>query len=169
MFKNTFYIKAGKEHFYIRSLKSKNWIRCNSTFEIDENLRIKKITGFESSNSNVENKWTSSGTITRNPFGHPRVVVNEFEYFMPFVKTLLKELRQNVFQKPHGIIFHIDYNPIGGLSDIEIREIRLFLEHLGAKAIYIVNPEKSVSVEDVENFYGLSTKNKRQKDNIFWQ
>lgn len=168
MFKNSFYIKAGKKSFYIRSLKSKNWIKCNSTFETDDNNQIKKLIEFESNISTLKNKWNTTGTMEKSPFNHSRVVMHEIESLVPFVQTLLNELKQSILEKLDIIIFHIDYNPVDGLADIELREIRIFLEFLGARSIYIVNPEKNVSVDEVEHFYGSTSKIRRKKDDIFW-
>lgn len=174
---NSFYIKAGKNDFYIKSLINKNWIRCSSEFELSEDHKVVKLSNPESSFKELKFDLREKRTRKITPFNHPRVLIHEFEALEIFTRYLIKNLTLKFWKNTKTFVFQLDYEPLGGITDVELRAIRDYLEHVGAKETYIVNPKyNSLSFEKVEQFYQqVSTKKffKKHKLNsefkdIFW-
>lgn len=153
-FENSFYIKAGKNDFYIRSFINGNWIRCSPEFELSENYKVVKINKLESSLKQVKIDRIQTTTSKFNPFNHPRVIIHQFEALEIFTRFLIKNLHFKFWKSTKTFIFQLDYDPEGGITDIELRAVRDYLEHVGAKEVYIVNPKySSLSFEKIERFY----------------
>ncbi|MEQ9091914.1 MAG: hypothetical protein RIE52_12540 [Balneola sp.] len=174
-FENSFYIKACKDKFFVKSFINGNWIQCNTEFELNENYKVVRLNKLESSLKELKIDRTQTTTSKFNPFNHPRVIIHEFEALEIFTRFLLKNLTFEFWRKAKTFIFQLDYEPIGGITDIEIRAIRDYLEHLGAQKIYIVNPKyNSISFEKIEHFYKQTQKRSNkiylnsEFGDIFW-
>ena len=176
-FENSFYIKAGKDSFYIKSLVNKSWIRCSSEFELSEGHRVTKIFNLETNLKELKMDWSQQGASKFNPFNHPRVLIHQFEALEIFTRFLIKKLTFKFWKSTKTFIFQLDYEPLGGIADTEMRAIRDYLEHVGAKEVYIIKPKySSLSFEKVELFYKQTSKKKLFKKpvldsefkDIFW-
>lgn len=166
-FYDSFYIKAGKETFFIKSLTTGKWIHCKSEFELDKQYRVKKISGISSNLKSINKSWNQNGDLKINPFGHSRVIIHQFEALDIFTRTLVKELIPSFWRSSRTFIFHLDYEPLDGLTDIELRVIRDYLEHCGAKEVYIINPKYSLSESKLDSLYHQISKTKfLQKDKL---
>lgn len=152
-FGDSYYIKAGKETFYIKCFESGQWIRCKPGFEVDGNGRIQKI-HLDSSNFDlIESEPIRIATQTVNPFNHPRMILHQFELAEQFIRYIIKKFKTAWWKSTRTFVFQLDYAPDEGITDIELRAIRDLLEHSGAREIYIIKPTVSVSEHKVDALY----------------
>lgn len=169
---DSYYIEAGKENFYIKCFESGQWIRCKSEFMIDEKQNICKIFIESGTIELNENRSIQVNTERVNPFNHPRVVLHQFELAEQFIRCLIGKFKAGWWTSTRTFIFQLDYAPDGGFTDIELRAIRDSLEHSGAKEVYIIKPDISVSERKVDDLYQEISKqrfSRKKKLNPEWR
>lgn len=170
-FFNSYYIKAGKENFYIKCFESEQWIRCKSEFEVDDNGRIQKIYTSSSNLDQKENKPLQVATKRINPFNHPRTILHHYELAEQFIRYLIRKFTANWWTSTRTFIFQLDYAPEGGITDIELKAIRESLEHSGATEIFIIKPNISIPENKVDALYQKISQKRfsKEKLNSEWQ
>ncbi len=121
--------------------------------------------------SNVDTNGWMQEEFTKqvDPLNHPRAILSEFEVFEITLKAVVKKLKDKWFLESAVFVMSWDYEPEGGITEIERRAIRDSAEHCGAKVVYIISKRFDYDERMLEKWnsvlvksYGKSSK-KRDK------
>ncbi len=164
----SFYIRAGKEQIYIKCFENDSWLQCSSSVGVDEKSRIQRIKILKSSEKRQPAFSNKPVVKTINPFDHPRLVYNQYEHAEALIRFLLRylmELPKSSRWKMAGyIIFQLDYEPEGGITDVEKKMIKESLEQSSAKLGLVAKPSTVVSEDKIEKLYTYIVENRISKE-----
>lgn len=139
----------------MRSLDTGGYIKCRSEFLVDDEGEVAKIY-VESSNVDIpEGRASNEATQKVSPFGHPRVVMDQYRLAESFIKYLFDEIRSSWRTGAKRVFFELSYEPEGGISEIEKRALRDSLEHAGGRLVTLLRPSASVSDQDIDYAYDV--------------
>lgn len=160
---HSFYIRAGKEQIYIKCFENDSWLRCSSSVGFDENNNVQRIKILAGSNRKQYSVSKNPALKIQNPFDHPRLVYNQFENAKAVIQYLVNYLRRlppgNRWKMIKCIIFQLDYEPDGGISDIEKRMILDSLLNSRAVSAYVAKPSPIVSEGEIKQLYTAIVEN----------
>lgn len=160
---SSYYVTAGKELLTVRNLDTNNWVSIHPEVGLDERDFLSQIVVLDS-NFSVERKLKGIMVRKVNTLNHPRTVLSDFEIFEMTLRWVIRSLKVNWWETSHLFFFNLNYEPEGGLADIEIRAIKDSMEHCGAKALHLLKPSTIISDEQVREFYEYETKSRFFKE-----
>lgn len=82
-------------------------------------------------------------------FGHDRVFVGDFEAAEYALKLLLKRVKPAWWRRVDHILFHVQREMAGGLTEVEKRAIRDLCLYVGAKHVRLYLKPTTLSLRDV--------------------
>ena len=81
---------------------------------------------------------SSSSALVSNPFSHPRTLVSDFTAGEQVLKAFVKKLpKGNAFAASPRVLFHLQGDPAGGFTQVEIRAFREMALGAGASEVTI--------------------------------
>lgn len=148
----SFYIVLGKGKFTVRCFETEDFITISSEIGINNKWEVVQI-GVLDTNLNLEN-WMNGVPDKKTDFlNHPRVIADDFLNFSETLKKCIKVLKKKWWLEVHTFVFQLDYEPLGGITDNEIRFVKDVMEQAGAKLVYIISDSSRFNKEKAFNFY----------------
>lgn len=154
----SYHLTLGAERVTVRSLDTGNYVTCRSEFVLDDDGTVGAVRVISAS-PNVDEAVVAGGspnggTGTRvNPFGHPRVVLDQFRAAETLIRHVIDAVRTRRRSSAYVVFVQLAASPEGGLSLVEERALVDSMEQATLGRVHIVPPSISVSNQDVDRVY----------------
>ncbi|MBO6525296.1 MAG: rod shape-determining protein [Balneolaceae bacterium] len=151
----SFFVQIGRGTLYVKCFENGNWLKTKTDVGISDDYRVKSIQVISSSVDT--NGWMQEEFSKKiDPLNHPRgVIISDFEVFEMTLRAVLRKLTDKWYVTTAIFIMNLDYEPEGGITEIERRAIRDSAEHCGAKEVYIISKRFNYDETILEELYSL--------------
>lgn len=133
-FKPPLYIRLSPVRLTVRNVKTGAFVSEVPEIAISRGPRPKLL---GAGNDAALYKSSKSAQVT-NPFSHPRSLMSDFTLGEQVLKAFVKKLpKSHVFAPAPRVLFHLQGDPAGGFTQVEVRAFREMALGAGASDVTI--------------------------------